>query len=62
MDKDYLLEEIIGGLEDLVPMSKTLIIHSVNEQDKKLLKTLDETEMTIEHVASCIVAYKKQVE
>jgi hypothetical protein len=62
MDKDYLLEEIIGGLEDLAPMPKTLIIQSVNEQDKKLMKTLDETEMTIEHVASCIVAYRKLME
>jgi hypothetical protein len=59
MDKDYLLEEVIGSLDDLKPFSDTLVIQSVNENHLEMLKTLDEAEMIVEHLASCIVALKK---
>jgi len=59
MDKDYLLEEVIGSLDDLKPFSDTLVIQSVNENQRGMLKTLDEAEMIVEHLASCIVALKK---
>lgn len=59
MDKDYLLEEVIGSLDDLKPFSDTLVVQSVNENQRGMLKTLDEAEMIVEHLASCIVALKK---
>ena len=50
---------ILGSLDDLKPFSDTLVVQSVNENQRGMLKTLDEAEMIVEHLASCIVALKK---
>ena len=59
MDKDYLLEEVIASLSELVPFSDTIVIQSSNEDQKGLKKTLKEAELIVEHLASCLVALKK---
>jgi hypothetical protein len=61
MDKDYLIEEMIEGLSELAPFSKTLVIQSANKNDNETLKTLNEAELIVEHLASCIVALKKAI-
>ncbi len=61
MDKDYLLQEVIGSLDDLKPFSDGLIIHSVYENRTDIFKTLIEAELIVEHLASCITALKKVI-
>ncbi len=61
MDKDYLIEEIIGSLDELAPFSNALVIQSVQENEYEMLKTLKEVEMIVEHLASCVVALKKAI-
>ena len=59
MNKDYLIQEIIEGLEAVKPFSGTLKITKNNES---LMKILEEAEMELEHVVSCIVALKCELE
>lgn len=61
MDKDYLLQEVIGSLDDLKPFSDGLIIYSVCENRTDIFKTLIEAELIVEHLASCITALKKVI-
>lgn len=61
MDKDYLIEEIIGSLDELAPFSNAFVIQSVQENDYEMLKLLKEVEMILEHLASCVVALKKAI-
>lgn len=55
MNKEYLLQEIIEGLEAVKPLSGTLKITKKNES---LMKIIEEVEMELEHVVSSIVALK----
>jgi hypothetical protein len=61
MDKDYLIEEVIGSLDELKPFSDAFVIQSVNDDDYGMIKLLKEAEMIVEHLASCIVALKKAI-
>lgn len=59
MDKDYLLEEVIESLSELIPFSDSIAIQSTSEDQKGLKKTLKEAELIVEHLASCLVALKR---
>ncbi|MFP5386030.1 MAG: hypothetical protein ACLGHN_08135 [Bacteriovoracia bacterium] len=59
MDKDHLLEEITEGLNELSPLSSTIIKQSVNGNQDGLYLTLIEIELIIENLASYVVALKR---
>jgi len=40
MDKDYLIEEVIGSLDELKPFSDAFVIQSVNDDDYGMIKLL----------------------
>ena len=61
MDKDYLIEEVIGSLDELQPFSDAFVIQSVNDDDYGMIKLLKEAEMIVEYLASCIIALKKAI-
>lgn len=58
MDKEYLLQEIIEGLKAVQPFPRTL---AVTKKKDKLMHILEEAEMELEHVISCIVALKEEI-
>lgn len=61
MDKDYLIGEVIGSLDELKPFSDTLVIQSMKDDDYGMIKVLDEAEMITEHLVSSIIALKKVI-
>lgn len=60
MDKDYLLEEIMNGLSELAPFQSTIATQSMDEDENELSKSLKEVELIVEHLASCLVAFRKR--
>jgi hypothetical protein len=61
MDRNYLLEEVIGSIDELKPFSDTFVILYRDDNDYEMLKTLREAELIVEHLASCIVALRRVI-
>ena len=59
MTKDYLLEEIVDGLNELAPFSQTLQTQAVVEVNCELSQTLQQAEIIVEHLSSCIISLRK---
>lgn len=62
MDKVYLLEEIIEGLDDLKGVSDSLVIHSANQNERKMYHLLSKLEDELEHLISCVVSLRVDME
>lgn len=58
MNNEYLLEEITASLDEIASFSSTLNTQSLSENLHEMINTLDEAEMLVEHLASCIVSLK----
>lgn len=59
MNKEYLLQEIIEGLEAVKPFPDSLKETTDNES---LTKVFEEIEMELEHVMNCISTLKSELE
>jgi len=59
MNKDYLLQEIIEGLEAVKPFPESLKETTENES---LSKIVEEIEMELEQVMNCISTLKSELE
>jgi hypothetical protein len=58
MDKDYLLQEIIEGIKAVQPFPQAL---KITKKKEKLMHILEEVEMELEHVISCLIALKDKI-
>jgi len=59
MNKSYLKKEIIEGLEAVEPFPETL---KTTFETSSVLEIIEEVEMELEHVISCIISLKCELE